>query len=102
MVAEVSKNVCSLSTNNLIEKNILGAQNQNTPSDKSTLEKSRNYWLQIIATHPDYEDAYVQLIILSYQLNNNEDVRRYINALTVQNPNHAQLNLLIKLLDNDK
>ncbi len=99
---EVSKNTCSLYANNFIENNVLGAQNQNTSGDISTLEKSRDYWLQTITTHPDYEDAYVQLIILSYQLKNNEGVRRYINALTIQNPIHSQLNLLIKLLDNDK
>lgn len=79
------------------KNNVLGIEIKNTATDIQTLEKKREYWKQIILTHPDYEDAYVQLIILSYQLENNEEVQHYINALEIHNPNHAQLESLQKL-----
>lgn len=79
------------------KNNVLGIEIKNTAIDLQTLEKKREYWKQIILIHPDYEDAYVQLIILSYQLENNEDVQHYIDALKIRNPNHTQLESLQKL-----
>ena len=80
-------------------KDVLGANIPEASKDLLILENSRNFWKQTITTHPDYEDGYVQLITLSYQLRNNNDVVYFIEELRKINPNHKQLKTLMGLIE---
>jgi len=80
-------------------KDVLGAKIPESSKDLLILENSRDFWKQTIATHPDYEDGYVQLVILSYQLGYNDDVVRYIEELRELDPNHKQLKTLMGLIE---
>ena len=84
----------SVFSNAQMKKDILGTQINIATKNLVELEKSRTYWKQILVEYPDYEDAYVQLIILSYQVKDDEGVRKYISALQSKNPNHSLLKLL--------
>ena len=84
----------SVLSNVQMKKDILGAQVHTTTKDLVELETSRTYWKQILMDHPDYEDAYVQLVILSYQVKDDEGVKKYISALQSKNPNHVLLTVL--------
>lgn len=88
---------CSLPINSLSTKDVLGAQT--IAIDLSKLEKERSYWKQIIKAHPDYEDAYVQLIVLSYKTKNSDDLSEYLTLLQEKNPNNTLLPSLKKLQD---
>ena len=80
-------------------KDVLGANIPESSKDLLMLENSRDFWKQTIAAHPDYEDGYIQLITLSYQLGNNNDVVLYIEELQKLNPNHRQLKTLMGLIE---
>lgn len=90
---------CAIIPNSLANKNVLGAQAQKIESEKHTLEKSVEFWKSILVNYPDYEDAYIQIISLSYTLQNKEDVRTYVNLLEKLNPNHPRLSDLKNLID---
>ena len=80
-------------------KDVLGANIPESSKDLLMLENSHDFWKQTIATHPDYQDGYVQLITLSYQLGNNDDVVHYIEELRKLDPNHKQLKTLMGLIE---
>lgn len=81
------------------KKDVLGAKIPESSKDFLTLNNSRDFWKQTIATHPDYEDGFVQLIILSYQLGYNDEVIKYFEELQKLNPNHKQLQTLKGLIE---
>lgn len=78
---------------------MLGANIPESSKDLLVLRNSHDFWKQTIAIHPDYEDGYVQLVTLSYQLGYNDDVVRYIEKLRELNPNHKQLKTLMGLIE---
>lgn len=94
----VSKNICTLPIFQPTKKDILGATTT-PPTDLVLTEKKRDFWKKTIEAHPDYEDAYVQLVILSYQLDKKEDVYTYLSLLRDRNPNHALLKTLNTLVE---
>ena len=93
---------CYFTNTTCPNKDVLGANIPESSKDLLTLKNSHDFWKQTIATHPDYEDGYVQLITLSYQLGYNDDVVRYIEKLRELNPNHKQLKTLMELIEINK
>ena len=93
IVTSVSKTACALPIVQVSKQDILGASIQSA-ANVTAREKTRDYWKQVVVSHPDYEDAYIQVIILSYELRNTDDVQSYINLLRTRNPNHSMLKTL--------
>lgn len=69
---------------------VLGAW-QNEPNRQ---KQSEDYWQQILASHPDYRDAYVQLAALAYGEGNLTQSHAYLLKAQTLDPNNAAVNRL--------
>jgi tetratricopeptide (TPR) repeat protein len=70
---------------------VLGAD---TTAKAQRREADKMYWQHILATHPDYRDAYIQLAALSYQDGNLTQANAYLVQAQTLDPNNATVNRL--------
>jgi len=70
---------------------VLGAW-QNEPNRQKQQE---DYWQTILASHPDYRDAYVQLAALSYREGNLLQAHAYLLKAQILDPNNTTVNRLV-------
>jgi len=75
-------------------------------STTAKAEKERadlTYWLAVVASHPDYRDAYVQLAALLYREGNLTQAHAYLVDALALDPNNTTVNRLtaftLKLLE---
>lgn len=67
--------------------------------ERSSKERERAYWQQVISIHPDYRDAYIRLITLSYELGHPQETSLYVEKLRELSPNEAFLQKISGLLE---
>lgn len=60
----------------------------NLLTEKERLEDKVNYWEQLIGNKPNYRDGYLQLAILSYQLNRPLTGKEYWQKAFELDPNY--------------
>ena len=56
---------------------------------RNAKEQEFAYWQQVIVTHPDYRDAYIRLVALSYELGSPKETALYGEKLRQLDPNNA-------------
>jgi tetratricopeptide (TPR) repeat protein len=64
---------------------------QNEPVRRHQQEE---YWKQVLTSHPDYRDAYIQLAALSYQEGNLTQTHAYLTQAQSLDPNNTTVNRL--------
>lgn len=65
---------------------------QNEPTRQKQYE---DYWQNILTSHPDYRDAYIQLAALSYREGNLTQAHAYLVKAQILDPNNATVNRLV-------
>lgn len=70
---------------------VLGAS---TTAKMQHEEAETIYWQNILANHPDYRDAYVQLAALTYGEGNLTQAHAYLLKAQILDPNNATVNRL--------
>lgn len=76
---------------------VLGAS---TSAKEEQKKKEAIYWQNIIAVHPDYRDAYVQLAQISYNQGNITDAHTYLMRAQNIDPNNKDINALVDFTSN--
>ena len=71
---------------------VLGA----STTAKTEREKAETiYWQNILTSHPDYRDAYIQLASLSYQEGNLAQAHAYLLKSRILDPNNTTVDSLV-------
>jgi tetratricopeptide (TPR) repeat protein len=74
----------------LTNTQVLGAW-QNEPNRQ---KQSEDYWQQVLTSHPDYRDAYIQLAALLYRKGNLTQAHAYLLKAQNLDPNNPTVNRL--------
>ncbi len=70
--------------------NVLGAQSllRSDEQQRAALYEVYRFWQQVVRDHPDYRDGYIQLALVSYQLELTEESRSYVEKIKSLDPNY--------------
>lgn len=85
-----------------VATNVLGAQTEfsNVLSKwdyaSSAKERSYEYWKQIVSTHPEYRDGYIQFAQASYELKRLDEAKEYLLRAQELDPNNALIGQIQK------
>lgn len=92
-------NLAEISENN---SGVLGLTSEytevkDTLEDKTASEK-HEFWQKVATDHPEYRDAYVQLLYFEYNTGNIEEAKQYLQKIATLDPNFADtINSQLKL-----
>ncbi len=74
-----------------------------TQIETVSLDEIKNqyaYWQTVVQDHPDYRDGFYMAALLSYQLGDTTEAKKYLDKVKTIDPNYPEITKLEELLKN--